>query len=287
MEQFKEEFQNIKNFFYIEGTKDLNLLGKLAAIALILLITFFLAKVVTKFIFHRLVTTKTKKFKNVLGETTQGKTIAYAIENTLKYVIYFFGFLQILEVLNIGRSITVGVAGIGGVAIGFGSQYLVRDFISGMFALIEDQYGIGDDVVINESISGIVEQVGMRNTKIRGFDGSITNISNGTIETVKNMSRSNQRAFVTMTIPKGITTDKALEAIDIMGKELAKDDKVTKAPRLYGFTDIGNFNNVKITIVAWAIPGEQYWLELTIRRRFLEICESFKSPKSEGEINEV
>lgn len=287
MSHIRELYLQIKSFFYIDGTTNLNIFGKLAVSLLIFLITIFLAKVVTKFVFEKFLMVKTKKFKNVIGETTQGKTIASVVENTLRYIIYFFGILQILEVFKVGRSLTVGVAGIGGAAIGFGSQFIVRDFISGLFSLVEDQYGIGDNVLINGTISGIVEQFGMRTTKIRGFDGSITNISNGSIQTVKNMSRSNQRAFVEMTIPTGVSVEEATSAVEKLGEELSENKNVTVKPYIYGITGIGNFDNVKITVVGWTSPGEQYWLELQIRKRFLELCEEYKVSNTEGDTYEI
>lgn len=287
MSHIRELYLQIKSFFYIDGTTNLNIFGKLAVSLLIFLITIFLAKVVTKFVFEKFLMVKTKKFKNVIGETTQGKTIASVMENTLRYIIYFFGILQILEVFKVGRSLTVGVAGIGGAAIGFGSQFIVRDFISGLFSLVEDQYGIGDNVLINGTISGIVEQFGMRTTRIRGFDGSITNISNGSIQTVKNMSRSNQRAFVEMTIPTGVSVEEATSAVEKLGEELSENKNVTVKPYIYGITGIGNFDNVKITVVGWTSPGEQYWLELQIRKRFLELCEEYKVSNTEGDTYEI
>lgn len=287
MSHIRELYLQIKSFFYIDGTTNLNIFGKLAVSLLIFLITIFLAKVVTKFVFEKFLMVKTKKFKNVIGETTQGKTIASVMENTLRYIIYFFGILQILEVFKVGRSLTVGVAGIGGAAIGFGSQFIVRDFISGLFSLVEDQYGIGDNVLINGTISGIVEQFGMRTTRIRGFDGSITNISNGSIQTVKNMSRSNQRAFVEMTIPTGVSVEEATSAVEKLGEELSENKNVTVKPYIYGITGIENFDNVKITVVGWTNPGEQYWLELQIRKRFLEICEEYKVSNTEGDTYEI
>lgn len=287
MSHIRELYLQIKSFFYIDGTTNLNIFGKLAVSLLIFLITIFLAKVVTKFVFEKFLMVKTKKFKNVIGETTQGKTIASVMENTLRYIIYFFGILQILEVFKVGRSLTVGVAGIGGAAIGFGSQFIVRDFISGLFSLVEDQYGIGDNVLINGTISGIVEQFGMRTTRIRGFDGSITNISNGSIQTVKNMSRSNQRAYVEMTIPTGVSVEEATSAVEKLGEELSENKNVTVKPYIYGITGIGNFDNVKITVVGWTNPGEQYWLELQIRKRFLELCEEYKVSNTEGDTYEI
>ena len=146
MAEFREYYQHIKSFFYIDGTDKLNLLGKLTMTVLIILVALFITRVVTRIVFQKFLTAETKKFKNVIGETTQGRTIASVVENTLKYLIYFFALLQILEIFNLGSSLTVGLAGIGGVAIGFGSQFIIRDFISGIFALVEDQYGIGDNV---------------------------------------------------------------------------------------------------------------------------------------------
>ncbi|NLM42604.1 MAG: mechanosensitive ion channel, partial [Clostridiales bacterium] len=98
----------------------------------------------------------------------KSNTLSGLMRSIVRYTIYIIMFISILNVLNIPTESILAAAGLGGLAIGFGAQNLVKDVISGFFILFEDQYAVGDYVTIG-SAGGTVEEVGLRTTKIRAF----------------------------------------------------------------------------------------------------------------------
>ncbi len=118
------------------------------------------------------------------------KTLLRLLENGLSYVIYFSAILAILTEFSIDVKGLLAGAGVLGLAIGFGAQSLVKDVISGFFILFEDQFSIGDYVMIGTTV-GTVEEIGIRTTKIQAYGGEIHIIPNGNIQEVVNYSIRN------------------------------------------------------------------------------------------------
>ena len=116
------------------------------------------------------------------------KTLSTLFKNVAKYFIYFIMTCEILSRFGIDMTSILAVAGVGSVAIGFGAQGLVKDFITGLYIITEDQFGIGDTVTIN-GFSGTVEEVGMRTTRIRDGNGSVHIIPNSSIGIVTNANK--------------------------------------------------------------------------------------------------
>ena len=116
------------------------------------------------------------------------KTLSVLFQNIAKYFIYFVMICEILAKFGVNMTSILAVTGVGSVAIGFGAQGLVKDFITGLYIIMEDQFGISDVVTIN-GYHGVVEEVGMRTTKIRGDDGSIHIIPNSAIGVVTNENK--------------------------------------------------------------------------------------------------
>ena len=106
----------------------------------------------------------------------KAKTVGAVMHSILKYTVYFVGIAILLADLFKGISLTF--AGIGGFAVGFGAQALVKDLINGFFILFEDQYGVGDYVTIG-NFSGIIENIGIRTTVLKDFNGDLHLIPNG------------------------------------------------------------------------------------------------------------
>jgi len=117
--------------------------------------------------------------------TQRAETIGAVLRSVVTIVIWSIAVLTILEILGINLAPLIAGAGIAGVALGFGAQSLVRDFLSGMFMLMEDQFGVGD-VVDTGVATGTVEGVSLRTTRLRDIDGVVWHIPNGTILRVGN-----------------------------------------------------------------------------------------------------
>jgi small-conductance mechanosensitive channel len=118
----------------------------------------------------------------------RAKTTGTVLSSTLNSVIWLIAFATVLGEFGFNLGPVIASAGIVGVAVGLGAQTLVRDILSGIFMLIEDQYGVGDRVDIL-TIQGVVERVGLRITTVRADDGMLWYIRNGEILTLGNASK--------------------------------------------------------------------------------------------------
>jgi small conductance mechanosensitive channel len=174
--------------------------------------------------------------------------------------------MWIFEAVGFDVTTVIAVTSIAGVAIGFGAQNLVKDIITGFFILFEDQFAVGDYIVI-EGMSGIVEVLGLRITKIRDFSGDVHIIPNGSITKVTNKSRGNMRALVEFQIAYEEDIDNAIKVINRVNDQIKKDFKqIVDGPEVIGVTDLGDFG-VTIRVIAKTKPMEQWGVEVELRKR--------------------
>ena len=138
-----------------------------------------------------------KKSMQSVHQVITAKSLVTSVFN---YVMYFIIITIALSIFGVNVSSILAVAGIGGVAIGFGAQTLIKDIISGMFIWMEGSISVGDVVSVND-LSGVVEGIAMRTTKIRDYNGNLYIIPNGDIRTITNMSRDFKRAIVNIRCP--------------------------------------------------------------------------------------
>ena len=225
----------------------------------------FMNMVVDKFFQNR------SKLK-LMGEQRRFDTLKDIIKSILRYIIYFVAFTPILETLGVNISSLIAAAGIGGLAIGFGAQNLVRDVITGFFIIFEDQFHIGDYIETGGK-SGIVDEMAIRVTKIRDFNGDLHIIPNGSIDQVTNRSRGNMRALVEVSIAYEENIDRTLEVLRKLCTEIAEEnDKIMEGPTVLGVSKLGE-SDVVIAIMAKTIPMEQWAVERELRKRIKERLE--------------
>lgn len=230
-----------------------------------ILITFLI--ILTVNIVVRLVTRGVNKLINRdihIINYQKHKTLTNIAGKAVKVFFYFLALVQILDLFGVPTSSIIATAGVGGIAIGFGAKSVVEDIISGMFILFEDQYRLGDTVII-DGFEGIIIEFGLRTTIVRGYDGSHYIITNGDIRSLINRSKENQRANVTIQIPYNTDMDLVKELIQEVSDRLVEQfDYITKAPYLVGVTASNNHTKT-LTVWGWAKPGKQASLELEIR----------------------
>jgi small-conductance mechanosensitive channel len=118
----------------------------------------------------------------------RASTVGHALASLVRAVVWVVGGLLILDQVGLNLAPLLAGAGIAGVAIGFGAQSLVRDYLSGLFILLEDQYGVGDRVNVGTNATGTVEDINLRVTRVRSTDGTVWFVPNGEIRTVGNSS---------------------------------------------------------------------------------------------------
>ena len=183
----------------------------------------------------------------------------------------------ILSIFDVNTLSLIATAGVGGIIIAFGVQSIIKDLFSGVFILLDDQYNIGDDVNIN-GISGNIMAINMRNTQIQGYDGSINTISNGSITTVTNFSKNNQRSVVTFCFPTDVDVEKVKKIINDFSPEFSKKYKsVIKDPVFFGVTETEKYY-VKIAIAIWSKHSTQWQNEKNLRE---ELYKKFKEKNIE------
>lgn len=167
-------------------------------------------------------------------------------------------------------------AGVVGVALGFGAQSLIKDFLAGLFVIGENQYRVGDIVELNDA-SGTVERIGSRSTVIRDIDGNVHYLPNGSITHVINKTMGYSMARFIITVSPTTDVKKVAAIINRTGKKLAGEDvwksKILEAP---AFVSIGDFNNVSLEIIiaGKTQPSDQWSVVAEMRRRLLQELES-------------
>lgn len=232
----------------------------------LLLILFAIIKPIGKKIIHRLISNYGKHQK--LTESRQ-KTLEKLLVNTFSYLLSFFLIITLLGILNIPIGPFLAGAGIIGLAIGFGAQGLVSDVVTGFFILLEHQIDV-DDYVTAAGYDGVVEEVGLRTTKIRGFDGTLHFVPNRNISGVSNHSRGNMRALVDIGISYDENIDQAIEVLQKVCDEFSQNDtRMKEGPNVIGVQSLGA-SDVVLRIIGKTANMEQWAVERDLRQRLKE-----------------
>jgi small conductance mechanosensitive channel len=181
-------------------------------------------------------------------------------------VILATAALMCLGEVGIDLGPLIAGAGVLGVAIGFGSQSLVRDFLSGAFILVEDQFGVGDIVDVGEA-SGTVEAVSLRTTRLRAIDGTVWHVPNGEIRRVGNMSQHWSRALLDIEVAYDTVVEHARSVIKRVADSVwAEDDGVLEEPELWGVEQLGA-NGVMLRLVVKTTPSQPWRVSRELRER--------------------
>jgi len=188
--------------------------------------------------------------------------------SVLGVVVWVIAIVMALGTFGISLGPLVAGAGIIGIAVGFGAQDLVKDFLSGVFMLIEDQYGVGDVVSVGDA-TGVVEGVTLRSTRIRDVEGTLWHIPNGEIRRVGNMSQEWARALLDVRVAYGADIDVASDLIHRVASEMAGEDAYAELflgePEMWGVQELDDA--VALRLVIKTKPGEQWAIARELRRR--------------------
>jgi moderate conductance mechanosensitive channel len=198
------------------------------------------------------------------------EALASVLRSVMSFTIMAVAAVMILGELGVELGPLIAGAGIIGVALGFGSQSLVRDFLSGIFILVEDQFGIGDIVNLDGTTSGIVEAVSLRTTRLRAVDGTVWHVPNGEIRRVGNMSQHWSRALLDIDIAYDTDINHAKTVIKRVADELCRErDDILEAPEVWGVESLGP-HSVVIRLVVKTRPSDQYPVSRELRQRLKE-----------------
>ncbi len=182
-----------------------------------------------------------------------------------RFFVLMIAVLMILQTLGLEIGPAVAGLGIVGVAVGFGAQHLVRDYLNGSLILIENQFSRGDIIEV-AGVTGTVEDFSLRRTTLRDVDGVVHTVPNGEILVASNLTRVWARVNLDVLVAYGTDIDRAMEVVDTVGREMASDPvwkrRVLEAPRVERVEALGEYGvTLKIlgTVRAperWAAPGE-------------------------------
>lgn len=257
-----ENFDNlvIENLEENKMIKDLMknaIIAKLVTIALAIIAGYILIKLAGKGLEKLLTKNKDTRVTNA----AKIKTVSRLLYSIIKFVVIFIVVNIILDSVGINTSSLIATAGIGGIAIAFGSQTIIQDFIMGIFILIDDRIRVGD-WVIAAGCEGEVEQLNLRTTVIRDFNGSVHIIPNSQIASVQNFNRGNNLAQVTFSLPYEVSLKEAKEIIDSVADKLKTDPnfegKITKG---FEFFEISSFETFSYLVKMTATTKEGYqWM---------------------------
>ena len=240
-------------------------------IILILCVAYLMRRFAMLFI-RRLIrrAIKPDSFKTEMDEKQREDTLVSTVGAGIRVTIWVLTVLLLLAEIGIDIAPLLAGAGIAGVALGFGAQSMVKDFLAGVFILMENQYRVGDVVEINQTVSGQVEMVTLRATTLRDLDGMVHHIPNGEITIATNMTM--EYANVNLDIGVGYSTDidQLEKVINKVGQDLADDpkwkEKIFEAPK---FLRIDNFADsaIVVKIIGMTAPMQQWAVTGELRGR--------------------
>ncbi|MGI8314058.1 mechanosensitive ion channel family protein [Halobacillus mangrovi] len=198
----------------------------------------------------------------------RNKTLQKLTVNIFSYSLFFILVIMLLSTIGINIGPLLAGAGIVGLAIGFGAQGLVSDIVTGFFILLERQVEV-DDYVTAGGYDGVVEEVGIRTTKIRSFDGTLNFIPNRNISGVANHSRGNMRALVDIGIGYDENIDEAMKVLKAVADRFTEDERFKEGPDVLGVQSLGS-SDVVIRILGKTANMEQWGVERDLRKAMKE-----------------
>jgi small conductance mechanosensitive channel len=208
----------------------------------------------------------------------QVRTVAGVLTSVGLFVISFVALLMVLGQLGLNLGPMLASAGIAGLAIGFGAQTLVHDFINGFFILLENQYDIGDTVRI-AGVKGVVERMSLRNTVLRDEDGTLHTVPNSAIQIVSNTTRDWSQLALKVTVAYSEPSDKIVSLLKQIGADLRNDEKfsqdIVSDIDVPGIDRVGN-GEAEYLVLIKTRPNKQYAVSREMRRRIKECFDKNK-----------
>ena len=260
-------------------------------IALILLVAWVLTRVARHMIrrvARRIVDSTQEGTLGSVRGTAVGRAVpdplraharAEAVQNVLGSVvatiIWVVAVLVALGELDINLGPLIAGAGVLGVALGFGAQTLVRDFLAGLFIVIEDQFGVGDNVDLLD-VAGTVEEVSLRSSKIRDVGGVLWTVSNGEIVKAGNATKGWSRSKVDVSVAYESDLRRAMALVLEVAEAMRQDDEwgleILEPPEMWGVEQLAA-DGVTIRLVVKTRPGRQYVVTRELQLRIKEALE--------------
>ena len=199
----------------------------------------------------------------------RSETIGSVLRSVASIVVLSIAAAMVLGELGFNLGPVVASAGIVGVAVGFGAQNLIKDFLNGIFMILEDQYGVGDVIDAGEA-TGTVEAVGLRTTRVRDVAGTVWHIRNGEIVRIGNKSQGWARAVLDLPVAWDSDIPHVRDVVKAVADEVWQDEewsaRILEAPEVWGVEDLGAAG-LLIRLVVKTAPLEQWAVARELRQR--------------------
>ena len=231
---------------------------KIAAIILISRIVLSVVQAAVNRIFQH------RKGSKIQMDQRRVDTMRVLVNNIVRYTLYFLAILMILQLLGIDLKPVLVSAGVLGLAVGFGAQSLVRDIITGFFIIFEDQFAVGDVVTIN-NMTGTVQEIGLRITRVRSWTGEVHIFPNGMITQVTNFSLQNTLAVVDVSV----AYEENLNQVEQVLKEVLQFAQteltdIVGEPQILGVQSLGP-SEVVLRVTAECKPNTHHGVNRNLR----------------------
>ncbi|MEX0918125.1 MAG: mechanosensitive ion channel family protein [Candidatus Paceibacterota bacterium] len=204
-----------------------------------------------------------------VAEEKRENTLIQVVSGAAYILIWMIAFMMLLSEFGIEIGPLLAAAGVAGLALGFGGQYLIRDLISGMFIILENQYRSGD-IVCFDKTCGLVEGITLRMTTLRDLDGTVHHVPHGEVHTVSNLSKGYSRVNLDIGIAYNSDLEHVITVVNRVGQELAEDEKwkehILKAPQFLRVDEFGD-SAIVIKILGDTIPIMQWDVAGELRKR--------------------
>ena len=245
-------------------------------IVLVAVVSFVLIRLL-RLITREVTALQTRKLPSGI-RARQVRTLASVITSVGVFVVLFVAALEVLPLLGFNLGPLLASAGVAGLAIGFGAQTLVHDFINGFFILLENQYDIGDTVRI-AGVKGVVEEMTLRCTVLRDDDGTLHTVPNSQVTIVSNATRDWSQITMRVVVAYSEPSDRILQLLQQLGEEIRHDPNfaadIVGDVQVPGIDRIGN-GEAEYLMLVKTRPNKQYGVSRELRRR---IKESFDKNK--------
>jgi len=205
------------------------------------------------------------------AEKKREDTLIKIFSVSTSVLIWMIALLMLLQEIGIAIGPLLAAAGIAGLAFGFGGQYLIRDLISGLFIILENQYRLGD-IVCFDKACGVVEDISLRMTTLRDLDGTVHHIPHGEIKTVSNLSKTFARVNLNIGVAYNTNIEHVISVVNNIGQELAEDaawkDHIIKPPQFLRIDDFAD-SAIMIKILGETKPLKQWDVAGELRKRLI------------------
>ena len=214
----------------------------------------------------------------------RAETLGHVLRSLALAAIWTFAALVVMSEIGLNLGPLIAGAGIAGVAVGFGAQSVVKDFLSGLFMMIEDDYGVGDMIDFGGTM-GIVEEVSLRSTTVRDRNGTVWHVPNGQIDQVANFSQLGLRARINIEVAYNVDLRTAIRVINQVGEQMWEAEicqgRLAGPPKVSGVQELRP-SAVAIRAVVETVPALPWSEKRLMEREFrLRIKEAFDANRIE------